>query len=61
VVNENNSVFALKKVKLDDLDSFMIECNMNEIKLLLRLKGNPFIIQLYDWYVNTYFGIRIAS
>lgn len=51
VEDTNGSLFALKKVSLDELDPMMVEHHLNEIKLLTQFKGNPYIIQLYEWYL----------
>ncbi|KLO12243.1 Pkinase-domain-containing protein [Schizopora paradoxa] len=48
VMNPQNEVYALKKVSLDRTDSESIQCYMNEIALLKRLRGNHRIIHLID-------------
>ncbi|KAL3925344.1 MAG: hypothetical protein SGILL_000472 [Bacillariaceae sp.] len=42
------TVVAIKKVKLDGMTTKQIEGYANEISLLKRLKGNPYIIRMYD-------------
>ncbi|XP_057317492.1 dual specificity protein kinase TTK-like [Hydractinia symbiolongicarpus] len=49
VVDSSGRVYALKKVKLEDVDQFMISCYIQEIKLLEQLKGKSHIIELYGW------------
>lgn len=49
VVDASGRVYALKKVKLEDVDQFMISCYIQEIKLLEQLKGKSHIIELYGW------------
>lgn len=52
VLGQDGRIYALKRVKLQDLDTFMIESYINEIKWLEKLKGNPYIIELFEWEQN---------
>ena len=49
VENEKRQRFAVKRVELEDVDDFIMQSYLNEINLLLKLKGEPSIIELYDW------------
>lgn len=48
VMNQQNEIYAVKKVSLDRTDTDSIQCYMNEIALLKRLNGNHRIIRLID-------------
>ncbi len=51
-LSKSHSVVAIKRVKLGGMDKKAILGYANEIKLLKRLRGNPFIIQLHDSEVD---------
>jgi Protein kinase domain len=48
VMSKEGTILALKKVKVENLDSMAIEGYANEIALLKRLSKNPAIIHLHD-------------
>lgn len=48
----NNRIFALKKVSFDKADVTSVVGYKNEIRLLQSLRGNEYIIQLYDAEIN---------
>jgi Protein kinase domain len=52
VLSTDGSVWALKRVKLQNLDRKAMDGYANEIALLNRLRGNPSIIQLQDSQVD---------
>ncbi|KAI9708260.1 MAG: Dual-specificity kinase, spindle pole body (SPB) duplication and spindle checkpoint function [Bogoriella megaspora] len=49
VMAENQRMFALKKVKLEDCDELAIRGYRGEIELLQRLKDVDRVVRLYDW------------
>ena len=51
-LSETCSVVAIKKVKLEGMDTKAIEGYANEIALLKRLRGNSSIIEMYDSEVD---------
>jgi Protein kinase domain len=48
VMSKEGTILALKKVKVENLDTMAIEGYANEIALLKRLSKNPAIIHLHD-------------
>lgn len=46
-------IYALKYVHLEDLPKAQLDCYLNEVQLLQRLKGRPGIINLIDNYIDT--------
>ncbi|KAF2859686.1 Pkinase-domain-containing protein [Piedraia hortae CBS 480.64] len=52
VMAENFKTFALKRVKLDDIDPSTLRGYKGEIHLLERLKNVERVVSLYDWEMN---------
>lgn len=57
VMAENNAMFALKKVNLEDADESAVMGFKGEIKLLEKLTGDDRVIQLIDYEVNDDKGV----
>ncbi|KAB5580905.1 kinase-like domain-containing protein, partial [Coniochaeta sp. 2T2.1] len=49
---ENGSMFALKRVSIENADETTVKGFKGEIDLLKRLTGVEKVIQLYDWELN---------
>lgn len=49
---ENGSMFALKRVSIENADEMTVKGFKGEIDLLKRLTGVERVIQLYDWELN---------
>ena len=52
VLDENNDIYAIKRVTLERADAETIQGYQNEIQLLNRLNGQPGIIKLIDFESN---------
>jgi serine/threonine-protein kinase TTK/MPS1 len=52
VTAENGSMYALKRVSIENADETMVKGLKGEIDLLKRLTGVDRVIQLYDWELN---------
>ncbi|PVU96722.1 hypothetical protein BB561_001012 [Smittium simulii] len=57
VLGNKNDLYAIKRVSLLKTDPLVIQGYMDECKLLRKLDGNPFIIQLYDSEVQREKGL----
>ncbi|KAG0327358.1 Dual-specificity kinase, spindle pole body (SPB) duplication and spindle checkpoint function [Podila humilis] len=53
----NHRIFALKKVVIPQTERYTIEQYRNEVQLLLKLKNNNRIIQLWDFEIIDHKGI----
>ena len=51
-VEDEESVWAIKKIKLDPGDEDLRESVFNEIELLVRMRGHGCIIQMHDYEVG---------
>lgn len=49
---ENGSMYALKRVSIENADETTVKGFKGEIDLLTRLTGVERVIQLYDWEMN---------
>jgi serine/threonine-protein kinase TTK/MPS1 len=54
---ENGKVFALKRVRLQGQDPAAIQGYKGEIDLLNKLKGNPRVVELFDYAVDDDKGV----
>ncbi len=52
VLDDNNDIYAIKRVTLERADAETIQGYQNEIQLLNRLSGQPGIIKLIDFESN---------
>ena len=52
VADSSGRIFAIKRVKLLDLDQFLLDAYRKEIMLLEKMKGNPYIIKIFDWEIT---------
>lgn len=52
VTAENGSMYALKRVSIENADETTVKGLKGEIDLLKRLTGVDRVIQLYDWEMN---------
>ncbi|XP_065067934.1 3-phosphoinositide-dependent protein kinase B-like [Rhopilema esculentum] len=49
VENDDGRAFAMKCVRLDDLDDVVFQSHINEIEILRTLRNEPCIIQLHEY------------
>ncbi|KAI9886299.1 MAG: hypothetical protein M1823_001908 [Watsoniomyces obsoletus] len=52
VMAENDKVFALKRVTLEDVDEVTVRGYKGEIDLLKKLEHVERVVKLYDWEIN---------
>lgn len=52
VLDENRKVCALKEVDLTNADEDTVSGYQNEIALLEKLQGSPYIIKMHGWEIN---------
>lgn len=52
VISEFGEIFALKKVNLYDVEDSVLSLYTNEIKYLEKMKGNDYIIRIYEWEIK---------
>ncbi|KAJ8903478.1 hypothetical protein NDN08_004585 [Rhodosorus marinus] len=57
VMGPDRKIYALKKVRIGKKDQSTISSYANEIKLLMRLRGKPHIVQLFDAEVREEAGL----
>ena len=51
-VEDEESVWAIKKIKLEPGDDDLRESVLNEIELLVRMRGRACIVQMHDYEVG---------